>query len=375
MSIRSIAPASFAAFAALACTPRDTGSPASQTDASPILETVAESDTMIWNAVAVESARTFAAGPRWTGSKGPSVAEITGQHSLTPYPDAAWNAWAAGASPERAFVNVNALHGDGHGGLWAIDTGAPDFGGNPLPGGAKVVHIEAKTNRVVRVYTFDARVALPGSYIDDIRFHGEHAYLTDAGRAGIIVLDLARGDARRVLDDAPAVTAPADRPIVLGGETVKAPDGSPLRVHADPLETSPDGKYLYFAPLSGPWSRIETRWLDDPNIAGAEIAQHVEPWADLPPVGGTVMDSQGSLYFTDLAASAVKRRAPDGSITTIVQDARLHWVDAPVLDAEGFLLLPTPQMDRMPLFNGGQNKVSLPVAIYRVPSAGRHSSH
>jgi len=367
VAYRHIVSSAMLASLAGACAPREAASPSNEPEPAPTLEVAGESDTMIWNAVAVESGRTFVAGPRWSGAKGPAVAALTARSTLTPYPDAGWNAWAPGADPTHAFVNVNAMHRDGHGGLWVIDTGASQFGGNPLSGGAKAVHIDVATNRVVRVYTFGPNVALPGSYVDDIRFHGDHGYLTDAGRAGIIVLNLGNGESRRVLDGIPAVTAPADRAIVVAGETVKAPDGSPLRVNADPLEVSPDGKYFYFAPLSGPWSRIETRWLDDPSIAAAELAKHVEPWADLPPVGGTVMDDRGNLYFADLGASAVKRRAPDGTITTIVQDVRLHWVDAPDIDANGFLWLPTPQFDRNALFNGGRNRVVPPVTLYRVP--------
>ena len=42
----------------------------------PSLIVVAESGEMIWNAVAVDRGRVFVAGPRWTGSKGPTVAGI-----------------------------------------------------------------------------------------------------------------------------------------------------------------------------------------------------------------------------------------------------------------------------------------------------------
>jgi len=37
--------------------------------------------------------------------------------------------------------------------------------------------------------------------------------------------------------------------------------------------------------------------------------------------------------FTDIGENNLKRRAADGSIMTIVQDSRLHWVDAPFIDA------------------------------------------
>lgn len=337
-----------------------------QTGEAGQLAIAAESRVMIWNAVAVDQGRVFVAGPRWTGSKGPALGRIDAGGTPKPYPDAAWNAWQPGADPAQAFVNVNAIHLDGRGGLWAVDTGAPDFGGNPLPGGAKLVKIDLSTGRVAKIYPFGPKIALPGSYVDDVRFNGDRAYLTDAGTPGLIVLDLRTGSARRVLDRDPSVTAPADRPIVLDGRVVKAPDGTPLRVNSDPLEVSPDGRWLYFAPLPGPWSRIETRWLDDAGVASDVLATKVETWADLPPVGGTVMDTNGDLYFTDLAEDALKRRTPDGAITTIIRDSRLHWVDAPFIDAAHTIWLPTPQMDRAALFNGGQSRTEWPVQLFRL---------
>jgi len=332
----------------------------------PQLVVAAESRDMIWNAVATDGRRVFVGGPRWTGSKGPAVALVDANGRPQPYPDTAWNGWTPGADNAKTFVDVNALHRDASGGLWAIDTGSPVFGGDPLPGGAKAVRIDLATDRVDRVYPLGPDIALHGSYVDDIRFHGGHAYLTDAGRAGLIVLDLKSGLARRVLDGAQATTAPADRPIVIDGKIVKGPDGALVRVNADPLEVSPDGRWLYFGPLEGPWSRIETRWLDDASLAPDALLGKVEAWADLPPVGGTAMDANGDLYFSDLADGSLKRRTPGGAVATVVQDPRLHWVDAQFIDADHAIWLPVPQIDRIALFNAGQSKVQWPVQLFRL---------
>ena len=335
-----------------------------QVSEKPHLIVAAESRDMIWNAVATDRERVFVAGPRWTGARGPAVALLNGLARA--YPNVDWNNWAPGGDVTKAFVNVNALHRDDHNGLWVIDTGSPDFGGNPLPGGAKAVRIDLATDRVDRIYPLGPQVVLPGSYVDDIRFHGDHAYLTDAGRPGLIVLDLRTGEAHRVLDGTRAVTASSDRPIIVDGNILRGPDGTPLKVHSDPLEVSPDGTWLYFAPLEGPWSKIETRWLDDLSVTPETLVTKVQPWADLPPVGGTAMDANGDLYFTDLAENSLKRRTAEGTITTIVQDPRLHWVDAPFIDADHAIWLPVPQLDRIALFNGGKSNVQWPVQLFRL---------
>src|ERR1700761_8553504 len=99
------------------------------------------------------------------------------------------------------------------------------------------------------------------SLLDDIRFHTStgKAYLTDAGSPGLIVLDLASGDAVRVLDD--DASTKEYLPISAEGSIVYE-GTSPAYIYADQLEVSPDGKYFYYQPASGGLNRIETKWLD-----------------------------------------------------------------------------------------------------------------
>jgi hypothetical protein len=333
--------------------------------AAPVLKVEATSDAMIWNAVAVDGQRIFVAGPRWTGSHGPALGLLGKDGKPAPYPDAAWNGWQEGGDNAKAFVNVNAIHLDGRGSLWVIDTGSPQFGGDPLPGGAKAVQIDLKTNRVVRTIAFGPDVALPGSYVDDIRFNGRHAYLTDAGKPGLIVVDLDTGKSRRVLENHPSVVASKERVIDVAGTVVRGGDGQPLAVNADPFELSLDHRTLYYGPLSGPWSQVPTRLLDDQGAPAAALAAAVKPWIDLPPIGGSVLDAKGNLYYTELRTSSLMKRAPDGKVTTVLSDPRLHWVDAPTI-ANGRMWLPVPQMDRVAVFNGGTSKVQQPVTLYSI---------
>jgi sugar lactone lactonase YvrE len=323
----------------------------------------AASDTMIWNAVAVAGKAIYVSGPRWAGGSGPQLARLIGKR-LDPYPDPAWNSWKSGEDASAKFVNINALHADGKGGLWAVDSGSPQFGGDPLPGGAKLVRIDLASGKVTRVIPFGPKVAKPGSYVDDVRFRGAHGYLTDAGNPGIIVLDLVTGASRRVLDGDRSTLAPKDRPIQVDGTVLNGPDGTPLRVHSDPMELSPDGEWLLYGPLHGPWSRVPTGVLNDATLAPAQVAAAVEPFAELPPMGGSAIDAAGNLYFSDLAADAIRRRAPDGTITTIAQDPRLHWVDAMTITPDGRLWMPAAQLDRVALFHGGTARVRRPVQLF-----------
>src|SRR5690349_10100193 len=111
--------------------------PAVSSATTPSLVVAAESDGMIWNGVALsDEGQVFVAGPRWTGSTGPALGVLDARGQPHAYPDVRWNAWQPGQDASAAFVNINAIHKGPQDSLWVIDTGSPDFGGAPLPGGA-----------------------------------------------------------------------------------------------------------------------------------------------------------------------------------------------------------------------------------------------
>jgi sugar lactone lactonase YvrE len=231
----------------------------------------------------------------------PEVAEIT-TGSARPYPDAEWNSWRAGQDGRTAFVGANSLRIGPDGAVWVVDRGAPGIGAPLATGGPKLVRIDLTANRVTRVYNLGS-VAQGASFVDDVRFNGGLAYLTDAGRPALIVLDLTTGNARRVLENHRSTVAA--RPLMAEGRQLLDPEGRPVVVHADQLEVSGDGRWLYYQPCSGPMSRIRTSFLDDPNLDEAALAAHVEQFADTPSTGGTAIDAAGTIYLSDTDRSRI----------------------------------------------------------------------
>jgi sugar lactone lactonase YvrE len=286
-----------------------------------------------------------------------------------PYPDEAWNAWRDGADPTSKLVRVNSLRTGPDGDLWLVDTGSPAIGKPVLPGGAKLIRVNIATNTVSRTYSLAAAIQ-PTSFIDDVRFNGTHAYLTDAGQPGLLVLDLETGTARRILNGHPSVTA--DRPISAEGRIVREPDGKPVFVHADQLEVSPDGSTLYYQTCAGPLYRVPTRLLDDPAAAGS-IADAVEIVADTPPTGGTAIAANGTIYLSDTDTQRILKIMPDGSSSTLIQDPRLLWVDAMWIDGSGRLWMPAAQLNRLAVFQGGTSKVRYPMQVYTIEIGARPS--
>ncbi len=377
----------------------DTAAPRSP-PAAPLVER-ARSTQQVWNGVvSAPDGRLFVVLPRLANPAGPSLALVDGD-GLVPFPDAAWNdpgqpatrppTPQPGASPPTAsvppsslptapqpaaprpdgpqpdgpgpvFVGLNAIHLAPDGAMWAVDTGVPGPGKAPVANGARLIRIDLATSRVTRILVVPADALRPKSMIDDIRFNGDHAYVTDAGVPGLLVVDLRTGTMRRVLDHHPALTA--QRPILVDGEVLKGPDNKPAMIHADQLEVSPDGRRLYVQPLCGPMSWVDTALLDDPKTPPATLSAAVSFWYDTPALGGTAIAPDGTLYLNDLENDSILSLSPERVLTQLMRDPRLHWADTPFLSPKGTLFVPVPQLDRAAFFHHGHAQIQFPVLLF-----------
>ena len=142
--------------------------------------------------------RIFVNFPRWGDPVDYTVAEIKDGKTL-PYPGAEINRYVDGDDPASKLVSVQSVVADPTGNrLWILDTASIAFG--PVKaGGPKLIAVDLGTNQIVRKIIFPAKVALPTTYLNDVRFDLHRsaegmAFITDSsttGSNGIIVVDLA----------------------------------------------------------------------------------------------------------------------------------------------------------------------------------------
>lgn len=253
----------------------------------PRVETAIVTETPVNGVSTTPHGRIFLLYARVDGSTGPTVVEYA-DNSTQPYPDLEWNSYNSTKDPATHFVRINSqrIGPDGH--LWIVDVGSPSFG-EPviLPEGPKLVVIDVTTNEVSRAYPM-GNVTLSDSLLDDIRFNpaSGKAYLTDAGVPALIVLDIASGEARRLLED--DISTRGSMPVSGEGHLLRGPNGDFQYIYADQLEVSPDAKWFYYQPASGGMYRIETKYLDQAlyNSSMASIlSQYTEPYALTPSTG------------------------------------------------------------------------------------------
>lgn len=323
-----------------------------------------------------ETGRIFVCFPKWGDDVPFTVAEITGGH-LVPYPNIETNTAKQG-NLTASFISVQSVIADGIGTLWILDTAAPNFS-QPIIGGAKLIAVDLKTNTIRKVYPFSEDVLLPTTYLNDVRFDfrvgkAGIAYITDSsseGPGGIIVLNLDDGSAFRRLNGA-ASTSPDPYFIPkVEGEILmnRLEDGStsPLSISADGIAISPDGKRLFFCPLtSRHLYAISTEALRDQSIADADLPYHVEYWGEKGASDGLITDAKGSVYVGDYENNSIRKIWPDGRMETIAHDPRILWADTLSIGPDHYLYFIVNQLHRQAKYHYGRDLRQKPYGLLRL---------
>ncbi|WP_024553475.1 L-dopachrome tautomerase-related protein [Franconibacter helveticus 513] len=323
-----------------------------------------------------EAGRIFVNFPRWGDDVPFTVAEVKG-NQLVAYPNPEINK-ADNARPGERFLSVQSVVADGLGRLWVLDTAAPGFS-KPVTGGAKLVAIDLKTNNVVKTLVFPPDVILDATYVNDMRFDfrvgkAGVAYVTDSslsGTGGIIVMDLATGKAtRRLTGDRSTSPEPGFVPVV-EGETLlqRHEDGStaPFSVASDGIALSPDGKTLYYSPLSGRHLyAVSTELLRDPGVSEAQLAAAVKDAGEKGASDGLEADANGAVYAGDYERNSIRKREPNGEWRTLAHGPQILWPDTLSVGPDGYLYFTVNQLNRQPGFHGGKDLRQKPYALLRV---------
>ena len=334
------------------------------------LQQAAQFEHQVTGVTVSERGRIFVNFPRWTEDAPVSVAEILPDGQLRPFPDTEWNSWRNARKDEVTardhWVCVQSVVADRRGNLWVLDPAAPAQG-SVVPMGPKLVRIDLATNRVAQTIAFDTTAAPQGSYLNDVRFSpdGRTAYITDSGaRGALLVVDLASGTARRVLDGHPSTQPEKGVQVKADGKVLRRPDGRGVEFAADGIALSADGGYLYWQAIKGrTLYRIATTALADPTAA-ASLPSRVETVGENGPADGLLIASDGRMYVTAPEDDAIKVRDAQG-LRTLVQDARLRWPDTMTEGPDGSLYVTSSRIQDMSWYKP-QNPQALVTTLYRL---------
>ena len=264
--------------------------------------------------------------------------------------------------------SVLGLQADTNGVVWLLD--------NAMRGSGKrrLVGWHAGEDRATADIDLSA-VSVQGSFLNDLAVDAttQTAYVADPATgddAALIVIDLASGAARRVLQGHISVT-PAGTDLIIDGVPVRIrkDDGSAFRprVGVNPIALDSTGEWLYYGPMHGfTMYRIRTADLRNASLTMTELGERVERWAGRPISDGISIDDAGNLYLGDLARNAIGVIGPDRRYRQLGTDPRLSWVDAFSFGPDGHLYAVANQLHRTAVLNGGVNATQPPYLVIRL---------
>jgi sugar lactone lactonase YvrE len=199
------------------------------------------------------------------------------------------------------------------------------------------MEVDLERDRVKRTFSFGPEVAPEGSYLNDVRVDVKRqtAYLTDSGLGALVVLDLATGEARRVLAGHPSTQA-QDTVLQVGTRAFDR------KVHSDGIALDVIGDMLYFQPLLGrTMYRVPTSALRDASLDADALAAKVEPFVESGAADGLLFGHDGGVYVSALEKSAILRVDAAGQIETLIADPRIAWPDSFAQTPDGTIYFTT----------------------------------
>lgn len=337
--------------------------------AEPVLEPVFQDNTHQFTGVAIsKQGRMFINYPRWESPHEFDVVEVTRNGRQQPFPDMGWNSWDRGDGGSNRWVCVQALWIDDTDNLWVVDPAAPEM--KEVQGnGAKLVDIDLKANEVHGVYNL-TEVVGRHSYLNDVRVdtRTRTAYLTESQNGGIVVLDLASGQARLVLKGSGLVEADQRRAVTIEGNALSR-NGKPLVGNADGIALSPDRQWLYFKPLSDTkLCRVRTSDLRNTSLSESDLEKRAQNLGDkFSASDGMIFDKQGNLYLSDMENDAIMRVTPRMELKLVAHDKeKLIWPDTFSWFPDGSLCVSCSQIQNMAWCHNGKSARRTPYMIYKL---------
>lgn len=255
---------------------------------------------------------------------------------------------------------------DGQERLWVIDHG------NHAMGKARLQAFDVATGKRVHEHVFERHIAERLSFLQDLRVdaRGETVYIADVSfwrqNPGLVVYDVAKGQARRVLDSHASVL-PQDwiihnpiKPMVFFGGLVA------LKAGVDGLALSRDGEWLYYGAMNhDTLYRVRTADLREASLPPAELSRRVEAVGRKPLNDGLSTDSAGNVLVTDVEHGAVLRMSPEGKLETLVKTPRIRWADALSYGPDGWLYLADSSIPHQMLQSKQHIRQNAPYYIFR----------
>lgn len=273
-----------------------------------------------------------------------------------PYPDV--------GSQLELFDTVLGVVVDRQDRLWTLDHGNH---GLRTP---RIIAFDLETGRILRNQALPPAVAPKGSCLQDLAVSadGRTIVIADSSlwrkRPALIVYDVETGDARRVLENHPAVAAEnflvrtRDRDMTFVGGIVSLRGGV--------AGVALGAEWLYFSAITGSGLyRVPLADLRNRDLSAQALAAKVERVADKPLSEGLSIDLDENVFLTDIEHGAISVVDTDRQLRTLIRSDALRWPDGLSFGPDGWLYVADSALPDVVLMTRDDVAAAGPYRIFR----------
>jgi sugar lactone lactonase YvrE len=266
---------------------------------------------------------------------------------------------------ELSYQSVLSLRIDRQERLWVLDNANHGFG---TP---RLLAFDLATSALVHRYDFPRPLAGRGSHLNDFQVSpdGSRIYIADASifakTPALVVYDLEKRAARRLLEGHPSVTPEKYVPVVQGRKMLIFGIFA-VRPGVDSIALDRRGEWLYFAPVtSNHMYRIRRSDLDDDSLSSQQLAERVQRFALKTMSDGITTDLEGNIYLSDPDHSSILALNPEGRLRTLLKDPVLRWPDGFSFGPDGWLYVTCSSLHHVIMQSAAHVRANAPYQIFR----------
>jgi sugar lactone lactonase YvrE len=190
-------------------------------------------------------------------------------------------------------------------------------------------------------------------------------------QGALLVVDIAAGKAKRVLDGHPSTQMKKGLNVKVDGKELRRPDGRGVEFSADGIELDSSGKYLYWQAIKGDQLyRIPADALTGAGLKGEDVSSQVEEYG-INGVNDGLLIARGTedMYLSSVQDKAIKVRklseGPKAEAKIVVQDERLRWPDTFSQGPDGTIYVTTSHIQDSAFFKPDA-PAALPTQLWKL---------